>query len=249
LTITFLFLMPALTAVMSTRAADIDVQADQPTIQQGIDAAHDGDRALAAPGTYAEHIDFHGKIIQVIGTGGAAITTIDGMHTGCVVTLQSGESRDAVLVGFAIINGNADLREGIRIVDSSPTIHHNEIRENQGCGGALCAGGISNPSIHHNRVRLNSSGGILVDSEATVDENLVDENGVFFGEVILFDNLVTGNSGDGVYGYGRDGRYILMNNAAADNLGYCDIGIDNRRVSALTMVNNIVRTSRREGRS
>jgi hypothetical protein len=42
----------------SARAADINVPADQPTLQAGIDAAAPGDRVLVAPGTYFERIDF-----------------------------------------------------------------------------------------------------------------------------------------------------------------------------------------------
>ncbi|HEX4509072.1 MAG TPA: hypothetical protein VH328_03305, partial [Burkholderiaceae bacterium] len=53
-----------------SHSKDIHVPADQPTIQQGIDASEGGDRVLVAPGQYDELIDFHGKNIQLIGTGG-----------------------------------------------------------------------------------------------------------------------------------------------------------------------------------
>ena len=70
--------VPAMFAAASAAAMDIQVPADQPTIQQGIDAAVAGDRVLVAPGTYFEHINFGGRDIQVIGTGGPSVTTIDG---------------------------------------------------------------------------------------------------------------------------------------------------------------------------
>ena len=52
-----------LTAV--TISAGINVPADQPTIQDAIDAASDGDDIVVAPGTYEENINFNGKAITV----------------------------------------------------------------------------------------------------------------------------------------------------------------------------------------
>ena len=63
----------------STLDADtINIPADYPTIQEGIDAAVNGDTVLVAPGTYVENIDFIGKAITVTSKHGASVTTIDG---------------------------------------------------------------------------------------------------------------------------------------------------------------------------
>ncbi len=59
-------------------AATIRVPMDQPTIQDGIDAAELWDLVLVAPGTYVENIDFHGKLITLQSEAGAELTVIDG---------------------------------------------------------------------------------------------------------------------------------------------------------------------------
>lgn len=65
----------------------IHVPADQPTIQQAIDAAVDGDVVvLVSPGTYNENIDFKGKAITVRSIAGPNATVFRGDQTGPVVT-------------------------------------------------------------------------------------------------------------------------------------------------------------------
>ncbi len=56
-------------------AAVIQIPADQPTIQAGIDAAVDGDTVLVAPGTYLENL-VCGKQIVIRGTGSPSQTVV-----------------------------------------------------------------------------------------------------------------------------------------------------------------------------
>ena len=92
----------------------INVPADQPTIQEGIDAAVNADTVLVQPGTYVENINYNGKNITVASlfltiqdTTYISQTVIDGDSIDSVVTFESGEDPSTLLTGFTITNGSA----------------------------------------------------------------------------------------------------------------------------------------------
>ena len=101
-------------APAALRAAIINIPADQPTIQAGINAANPGDTVLVAPGTYYENIDFKGKAITVTSSGGAAVTTINGGYKGGVATVffNNGETSTSVLSRFTITGGGDTIFNG-----------------------------------------------------------------------------------------------------------------------------------------
>jgi hypothetical protein len=242
-----LVVLPSLACALAARAADIQVPAEQPTIQQGIDVAIAGDRVLVAPGTYVEHIDFRGKDIQVIGTAGAAVTTIHGSRRGSVATFSSGETRAAVLAGFTIAHGQADYGGGIHIENASPTIQDNDIRSNHSYnGGGIYIAGNSDPRIHHNRIGANEggawAGGINVRSAATIEDNIVEGNtdggiAVFdAGPVFLGRNVIRDNDGEGILL--ADGEIYIFDNLIVGNLfaGITDVGL----LGSIALVNNTI---------
>jgi hypothetical protein len=103
----------------NVQAATINVPSDLPTIQDGINAATNGDTVLVGPGTYVENINFNGKDIVVgslmLTTGDASYidqTVIDGNQNGSVVTFESGEDSTAILNGFTITNGSGTWIHG-----------------------------------------------------------------------------------------------------------------------------------------
>jgi Right handed beta helix region len=128
----------------------IQVPADAPTVQKGIDIASTGDTVNIAPGVYFEAIDFHGKSITV--QGSAAGVVLDDGQTGPVVTFNSGETRSAILQNVTIRNGSAYFYPsagGIFISGASPTIQNSTIQGNQKCGIAVFNGA---PAILNNEI-------------------------------------------------------------------------------------------------
>ncbi len=147
-------------SAMCFAQSTIRIPADRPTIQDGIDAAQNGDTVLVAPGTYNENIDFKGKAVTV--TSGAksfadaASTVINGSQDGPVVVFQTGETADAVLNGFTIQNGHASVASqarggGLFINNASPTILNNIVARNFGCGVFVV--NLASPLIQGNDIR------------------------------------------------------------------------------------------------
>jgi Abnormal spindle-like microcephaly-assoc'd, ASPM-SPD-2-Hydin len=201
----------------------IHVPADQPTIQAAISVANNGDTVLVAPGTYTENIDFGGKAITVISSGGPSVTTIDGGAHASVVTFSTGETASSVLSGFTVRNGfNAVSGAGVSISGASPTINGNVITGNHaatGCGISVNGG---SPLIQNNTITANDQtgagdggdggGGILVSGSSSspaapqITGNTISYNSVaaggngggisveYFSSPLIQGNLIQGNT-------------------------------------------------------
>ena len=211
----------------------IEVPADQPTIQEAIDTASDGDTVLVSAGTYFEHLDFQGKAITVTSAQGSAQTIIDGSSTGTVVLFESGERNDSVLTGFTIQHGSASFGAGIMLAGASPTITRNIFRENaQAVGGfgAAISGNSASPIIENNRFFDNTCdtqflSGVLSfvnDSSPTVINNIIERNPCRAinitlpteGKPVVANNTIVRNS-VGIY---VDARVVTSQQIYANNI-------------------------------
>jgi parallel beta-helix repeat protein len=226
-------------AIASAQASIINVPAQQPTIQDGINAANPGDTVLVAPGTYTENINFMGKAITVISSGGAKVTIIDGGQISSVATLAGGETLSSILSGFTLQNGATTFDGGgIYISGSSPTIKNNIIQNNTACnaGGGIAVE-FASPLIQGNTIKQNKQsdcsggtggGGIAVGGAAsaqiignTIENNSWPLNG---GGISLFaagtptitNNVIANNSsangeGGGMWIVNESNALIVQN--------------------------------------
>ena len=105
-------------------------------IQDGINAAVNGDTVLVADGIYKgignKNLSFKGKNIIVTSVNGAESTIIDCENNGRGFHLSGGQDSSAVISGFTIINGAVDTYGGGIYCDGSfPTI--SSIRKKYEC--------------------------------------------------------------------------------------------------------------------
>jgi hypothetical protein len=86
-----------------------DGSGDYLTIQEGIDAAQDGDEVVVCDGVYTgegnKNLDFAGKAITVRSASGPENCIIDCENDGRGFYFHSGETSEAVVDGFSITKG------------------------------------------------------------------------------------------------------------------------------------------------
>jgi hypothetical protein len=164
----YIFLI-ALLLANGAGAQIIHVPGDFPSIQQGINAASNGDTVLVSNGIYYEQINFLGKAITVasnfLTTGDQTDidnTIIDGSllmdpDSSSVVYFINGEDTTSVIFGFTLRNGNIGtaaayptggyLQSGgaVYIFGSGAKIMYNHITQNNlnGVGFKTTGAGIS----------------------------------------------------------------------------------------------------------
>jgi len=145
-------------------------------IQEGIDAAVDGDLVLVADGRYIgvgnRLVSFRGKAVTVRSMNGPAGCVIDCNGHTAALYFEDGESNDTVVDGLRIIDGADPLGGAVYVSDASPTIMNCVLVGNvaeSGGGAVFCLGGpevpeptrIINCVIEGNRA-AQSGGGIMV---------------------------------------------------------------------------------------
>jgi len=123
---------PAFAATLTVDAAG---GGDYTNIQAAINAASSGDRVEVAPGAYAGPLDFSGRSVAIVGTGGAVATTLTAGGSGYAVYASSGEGFGASLEGFTIANPG---RSAIYVEGSSPVFRDLVL---EGLGSAAAYGG------------------------------------------------------------------------------------------------------------
>lgn len=198
-------------------ATVINVPGQYATIQEGINAATEGDTVLVHPGTYTENIIIMGRNILLcsmfLPTGDTAYinsTIIDGDLSGTAVWIEQCPDSNMTITGFNIRNGNSLNGGGIYCWLSNPTISYNKIKNNSSQHG----GGIylwqSNPFIYGNIISANEAdnygGGVrCYYSDPLIKQNIIFNNKAHSGGAIscfeaepeIVNNTIIGNEIDG----------------------------------------------------
>jgi len=204
-------------------ATVINIPADYPTIQQGINASAEGDTVLVQPGTYFENINFNGHNIVLgslfLTTGDESYissTIINGDSSGAVITLSDFENSSSFITGLKIMNGGGVRGGGIICEDANPNITHNYITENFGESGGGIYCNYAYPFISDNVIMGNISSGIgCFRSGPKITGNTFMGNYAGRGGAIYCEN-----SPDAVI----SGNYISRNFGISDGAGiYCNM--------------------------
>ncbi|MBC8527144.1 MAG: right-handed parallel beta-helix repeat-containing protein [Candidatus Cloacimonetes bacterium] len=198
----------------------INVPADQPTIQQGLNTATEGDTVLVATGTYYENLFWPiTNGIKLLSEFGADSTIIDGSNTSTVIYIFGATiDTTTVIEGFTLQNGTADAGGGISCLNASPIVENCVIENNEG-GGCAFTNSISAVLIN-NEIKENNGIGIkgeensnLYISECVIENN--NDTGIYFHS--SSGNVVDCNISENIANYGG-GIYCNNSNPNLENV-------------------------------
>jgi len=188
----------------STRTITVssDGSGDYPTIQQGIDAAENGDVIILSDGIYTGQgngeIDFKGKSVTLRSEKGPANCILDCRNTGRAFYFHSGEDAGSVIEGLTIRNGHVagGCNGGaIYCQETSPTVRNCIFTANTADVGGAIYNSAGTPRVANCTFVGNSAvlGGAFFETESGVAE--------------ITNSIFRDNSGGQIYGQATSVSY------------------------------------------
>jgi parallel beta-helix repeat protein len=217
-------------------------------IQSAILAAVPGDVIHVSDGTYPGNLLVQ-EAITIISENGPGKTIIDCAGSGVGVTFKGAETTGAVLSGFTITGGNADLGGAIFCeLNASPTISDCVLSANKAVNGGAIACSQASPIISHCTLEGNTAsslgGGLYVKNTSptdpsptlmgcTIANNSANKGGgvylVNYASPAFYNCLIAGNSavlnGGGLYLYNRCAPDIIHCTVSDNTSGASGSGI------------------------
>ncbi|MCK4694623.1 MAG: right-handed parallel beta-helix repeat-containing protein, partial [Candidatus Cloacimonetes bacterium] len=247
-----------------------DGTGDFTAIQDGINAAINGDTILVYQGTYYENINILEKSIilgsRFLTSNDSTFiseTIIDGSNYDSTISIENVEDTTCVINGFTIRNGNAVINGGgIYCYYSSPQILNCNITENYSDphgGGIYCDN--SNPIIKNNKIFNNSSlfngGGISsYDSSPILINNKIHNNttthtnsrggGLYFNHsspIIINCNIsdnCSSSAGGAISFMYNEGDFSMINNILKGNIANIGGALQIHSQSNGVIINNLI---------
>ena len=121
-----LAMIAAVSFAAGSRAADLLVPSQYPTIKAAMTAAVNGDTVLIADGVYAGSgnvgLVFGGKAITVRSQNGPQGCIINAAHAAVIFTCTNSEGPTSVIQGLTLREGNGTEGGAVRCSGASPTI-------------------------------------------------------------------------------------------------------------------------------
>ncbi len=173
------------------------------------------DEILLLPGTYVEDVDYGGEDLAISSTDGAESTIIEGTGVGAVITVDNGESSNALLDGVTVTGGVGNRGDG-SYLDSS--LRH---------GGGIYVNGaditLSALVVEANSATGNGGGVVLADWDGSLSDSVIEANDstlssysggglalvwasgeVFHNDFVANEASTSSGDGAGLYAWGSD---------------------------------------------
>ena len=226
---------PAAPSLAQSYLVDLEGNGDFLTIQEGLNAASDGDTVFVAPGVYTgpdnKNLVFGGVSVVVSGTGSRDETVIDCEGSGRGFYI--GGSAAPIIENLMVTNGDTIKGGGIYLEGTSPTLRNVRFVRNaalDGGGGLYSRNGsptLEDVLFDDNTAAIQGGGMLCVSSSPTLSD------------VVFFQNAAQGSGGGMACVFSSpavSGCVFRRNSAVFGGAIYC--GESSPSVTSCTFVEN-----------